>query len=165
LFELLCRGTLSVLDDAVWQTPRRPEIKPLELAFRMARVNRGQISRQEKRMNDETRFKAEDFDEPSVLVGLTKAEIDELVARDYKRVDQWHEQAWLLDKAAKKAQAEGAPNAAALRFVANNADQLRHAAVDHHKALLGQTPDSWPKPRRAWRREQELLTVALSRQK
>jgi hypothetical protein len=97
------------------------------------------------------------------LVGLTKPEIDELVARDYKRVDQWHEQAWLLDKAAKKAQAEGAPNAAALRFVANNADQLRHAAVDHHKALLNQTPDSWPKPRKGWRRE--LLTSALHRLK
>ena len=99
-------------------------------------------------MNDETRFKAEDFDEPSVLVGLTKAEINELIARDYKRVDQWHEKAWLLDMDAKKAHAEGAPNAAALRFMADNADQLWHAAVDHHKALINQTPESWPKPRK-----------------
>ncbi len=99
-------------------------------------------------MNDETRFKAEDFDEPSVLVGLTKAEINELIARDYKRVDQWHEESWLLDMDAKKALREGAPDAAALRFVSDNADQLWHAALDHHKALLNQTPDSWPKPRK-----------------
>jgi hypothetical protein len=99
-------------------------------------------------MNDETRFKAKDFDEPSVLVGLTKAEINELIAREYKRVDQWYKEAWPLAIDAKKAQAEGAPNAAALRFLADSADRLWHAAVDYHKRLLNQTSDSWPKPRK-----------------
>jgi hypothetical protein len=95
-------------------------------------------------MSDEadTPLDATAFDEPSVFVGMTETQIRETINRDAEALIALGEPASAAGIRADRA----AEAHAALELVADNMERIWLLAMDNHKALLNQTPDSWPEP-------------------
>jgi len=101
-------------------------------------------------MNDEADkpLDATAFDESSVFVGMTENEIRKTINRDAEVLIALGERASAARICADQAAEAHTADAAVLKSQADDAERTWLLAIDNHKALLNQTPDSWPKPRK-----------------